>query len=142
MAVRRKKTETPALSPLDVLNVTGPKKARAPKAPKAAKGPKAAAAPKAAKAPSVLLEYPQAGEAVRPGHYAVRIAAKPEVSVELSVDGGPWQACREAVGYYWFDWTPSQAGEHTLVARAKNGGPRYATSEERTVLVVETPASN
>ena len=137
MAARRKKTETTALSPLDVLNVTGPKKARA---PKAAKAPKAA--PKAAKAPAVVLEYPQAGEAVRTGHYAVRIAAKPEALVELSVDGGPWQPCREAVGYFWFDWTPSEAGRHTLVARSKNGGPRASTSEERTVVVVETPSAD
>lgn len=135
MAVRKKKSEKPPLSPLDVLNVAGPKKARAPRAA----APKA---PKAAKSPAVLLDYPQAGEAVRPGHYAVRVAAKPEVAVEISVDGAPFQPCREAVGYYWFDWNPATPGEHTLVARAKNGGPRYAVSEERTVLVVETPSAN
>ena len=138
MAVRKKKSEKPPLSPLDVLNVTGPKKARAPRAA----APKALKTPKAAKSPAVLLDYPQAGEAVRPGHYAVRIAAKPEVAVEVSVDGAPWQPCRAAVGYYWFDWTPTAPGEHTLVARSKNGGPRYSVSEERTVLVVETPSAN
>ncbi|TPW21254.1 MAG: hypothetical protein FD126_871 [Elusimicrobia bacterium] len=138
MAVRKKKSEKPPLSPLDVLNVTGPKKAKAPKAVKAA-APRAAKTPKAL---AVLLEYPRAGEQVLPGHYAVRIAAKPEVTVEISVDGAPFQPCREAVGYYWFDWTPSALGTHTLVARAKNGGPRTATTEERTVLVVETPSAN
>ena len=138
MAVRKKKSEKPPLSPLDVLNVAGPKKTRAPRAA----APKALKTPKAAKSPAVLLDYPQAGEAVRPGHYAVRVAAKPEVRVEVSVDGAPFQPCREAVGYYWFDWTPATPGEHTLVARAKNGGPRYAVSEERTVLVVETPSDN
>lgn len=132
MAGRRTKSANPPLSPLDVLNVTGPKKTKA---------PKAKAAPKPAKAPAVMLEYPQTGETVRPGHYAVRIAAKPEVCVEVSVDGGPWQPCREAVGYYWYDWTPTEVGEHTLVARAKNGGPRFAKSEERSV-VVETPSAN
>lgn len=138
MAVRRPKSKNP-LSPLDVLNVSGPKKE---KAPKAATAPKAAKEPKAPKTPVVTLDYPTPGERVRPGHYAVRVAAKPEVAVEVSVDGGPWQPCREAVGYYWFDWTPSEAGEHTLVARAKNGGPRYAKTEERSVVVVETPSSN
>lgn len=137
MAVRRPKPKNP-LSPLEVLNVSGPKKE---KAPKAAKPPKAAKAPKAPKAPAVTLDYPLPGEQVRPGHYAVRVAAKPEVSVEVSVDGGPWQPCREAVGFYWFDWTPSEAGPHTLVARAKNGSPRFAKSEERAVVVVE-PSSN
>lgn len=138
MAVRKKKSEKPPLSPLDVLNVAGPKKATRSTSLRAT-APKAAKTPKA---PAVLLEYPQAGERVLPGHYAVRVAAKPEVAVEVSVDGGPWQPCREAVGYYWFDWTPSEAGEHTLVARAKNGGPRYAKTEERSVVVVETPSSN
>lgn len=127
MAVRRKKSEKPQLSPLDVLSVSGPKKAR--KAP----------APKAAKAPAVLLDYPQAGETVRPGHYAVRVAAKPELAVEVAVDGGDWLPCREAVGYYWFDWAPTP-GSHTLVARAKNGGPRWTKSAERAVLVVEENA--
>ena len=138
MAVRKKKSEKPPLSPLDVLNVAGPKKAKAPKAAK----PASAQSPKAPKAPAVLLDYPRAGETVLPGHYAVRVAAKPEVTVEVSVDGAPWQPCREAVGFYWFDWTPATPGEHTLVARAKNGGPRYSVSEERTVLVVETPSDN
>ena len=146
MPVRKKKSEKPPLSPLDVLNVTGPKKTRAPRAaaPKALKAPKAPTRSTSLRAtsPAVLLEYPQAGEAVRTGHYAVRIAAKPEVSVEVSVDGAAWQPCREAVGYYWFDWVPAAPGEHTLVARAKNGSPRVAVSEERTVLVVETPSAN
>lgn len=130
----RKKSEKPALSPLDVLNVAGPKKA---KAPKAVKKPA-----KSAKAPAVNLDYPQAGEQVLLGHYAVRVAAKPDVTVEVAVDGGPWQPCREAVGYFWFDWSPAAPGEHTLVARAKNGGPRFVKSEEISVVVVETPAAN
>jgi len=134
MAAPRKKPVKSPLSPLDVLNVTGPKRAKTAAPAKT----KAAAKPKA---PSVLLDYPQSGERVLPGHYAVRVAAKPEVSVEVSVDGGPWQACREAVGYYWFDWSPAAPGAHTLVARAKNGGPRFSKSEERAV-VVETPSAN
>lgn len=127
MAVRRKKSEKPRLSPLEVLNVSGPKKAK--KAPAAKAGP------------AVLLDYPQAGETVRPGHYAVRVAAKPELTVEVCVDGGPWQACRESVGYYWYDWAPTP-GSHTVVARAKNGGPRWTKSDERSIVVVETPSSN
>ena len=140
MAAPRKKSEKPQLSPLDVLNVSGPKKAKAAKAPKALKAAKAPkASPKAAPTPAVQLDYPQPGEAVAPGHYAVRVAAAPEVVVEVAVDGGPWQPCREAVGYYWFDWTPT-LGDHTLVARAKNGGPRWGRSDERAVFVRENPA--
>lgn len=138
MAVRKKKSEKPPLSPLDVLNVAGPKKATRSTSLRAG----ARKAAKAPKSPAVLLDYPRAGEQVLPGHYAVRVAAKPEFTVEVSVDGATFQPCREAVGYFWFDWAPSAPGTHTLVARAKNGGPRSSKSEERTVLVVETPTAD
>ncbi|MBI3297354.1 MAG: hypothetical protein HYZ75_04260 [Elusimicrobia bacterium] len=129
MAVRKRKTEKTQLSPVEVLAVTG------------AKPKKARKAPKAAKAPAVLLDYPQEGEAVLPGSYTIRVAAGCEHKVELSIDGGPWTECRQSVGYYWYDWNPSAPGEHRLVARAKNGGPRFMTSEERVCLVLP-PSAN
>lgn len=136
MAVRRsRKSEKSPLSPEAVLagSSLAPKPAREPKAPKAVKAPKA----KTAKAPAVLLDYPQAGESVQPGHYAIRVAAKDGATVEVSIDGSAWVPCRSAVGYFWFDWEPSLPGTHTILARAKNGGPRFALSEERKVVVLE-----
>lgn len=131
MAVRRtKKTEKSPLSPEAVLAGS----ALAP-APKPVKEPKAAKAPKAVKAPAVLLDYPQQGETVRAGHYAIRIAAKDGLKVEVSIDGGVWTECRNAAGYYWYDWTPAAPGQHQIVARATNGGPRPKLSEERVVVV-------
>lgn len=148
MAPRRKSEKNP-LSPEAVLASLSPDpvvekpkkagKARTAKAPKAVKA-KAAKAEKAA-APAVLLDYPQEGEQVLPGHYSVRVAAAPERQVEVSIDGGAWRPCREAVGYYWYDWEPSELGEHRIVARATNGSPRPKTSEERHVVVVP-PSSN
>lgn len=134
MAVHRsKKTEKSPLSPEAVLAGS----ALAP-APKPVKEPKAAKAPKAArpgKAPAVLLDYPQQGETVRAGHYAIRVAAKDGLKVEVSIDGGVWTECRNAAGYYWYDWTPAAPGQHQIVARAVNGGPRPRLSEERVVVV-------
>lgn len=138
MAVRRSKTEKNPLSPAAVLAVAPLKPA-----PKAARKPRAAAkTAKTPKAPAVILDFPVQEEKIVPGHYAIRVAANPEMKVEVSIDGGEWSECRPAVGYYWYDWTPSAAGEHRIVARAKNGGPRFAKTEERVCLVVETPAVN
>ena len=125
MAVRRtRKTEKAPLSPVEVLAVSGAKPKRA---VKAAKAPKA---------PAVGLDYPREGETVSPGSYAIRIAAACDHKVEVSIDGGPWAECRQSVGYFWYDWEPSEAGEHRIVARAKNGGPRVKTSQERLCVVV------
>ncbi|MBI5597715.1 MAG: hypothetical protein HY928_16635 [Elusimicrobia bacterium] len=136
MAVRRSKTEKNPLSPAAVLAVA-PLKA----APKATAKPRAAS-PKTPKAAAVVLDFPAREEKVAPGHYAIRVAANSDLSVEVSIDGGEWLACRPAVGYYWFDWAPTQAGEHRIVARAKNGGPRFSKTDERVCLVVDTPAAN
>lgn len=129
MAVRRtRKTEKIQLSPVEVLAVSGPK---AKKAPRTAKPPKA---------PAVILDYPREGETVSPGAYAIRVAAACDHKVEVSIDGGPWAECRQSVGYFWYDWAPSAPGEHRIVARAKNGSPRFKTSPERLCVVV--PSAN
>lgn len=137
MAGRKPAQKTAGLTPKNILAATAPKPAvetleKAPKAPKAEK---------ATKAPEILLDYPRNGETVAPGHYAIRISAKPEHAVEVSIDGGEWLSCRESVGFYWYDWTPAGTGEVKIVARAKNGGPRAKRSEERRV-VVEPQSSN
>ncbi|MBI2362566.1 MAG: hypothetical protein HYV15_04205 [Elusimicrobia bacterium] len=137
MAVRRSKSEKNPLSPAAVLAVAPLKPA-----PKARKPRAAAASPKAPKAAAVVLDFPAPEEQVAPGHYAIRVAANTEMKVEVSIDGGEWQECRPAVGYFWYDWAPAASGEHRIVARAKNGGPRFAKTEERVCLVVDKPAAN
>lgn len=128
MAGRKPARKTDGLTPKNILAATAPK-------PAVAALEKTPKAPKAAKAPEVSLDYPLPGETVAPGHYAIRVSAKPERKVEVSIDGGEWLPCREAVGFYWYDWAPAGAGEVTIVARAKNGGPRAKRSEERVVVV-------
>ncbi len=131
MAGRKPAQKTNGLTPKNILAAAAPKSL----VETLEKAPKAAKAAKAPKTPEVLLDYPQAGETVAPGHYAIRVSAKPERAVEVSIDGGDWLPCREAAGFYWYDWTPSASGEARIVARAKNGGPRAKRSEERRVVV-------
>ncbi len=111
-----------------------PKKTKAEKAPKAAAAPKAPAkrAPrrKAAPALAVFIDYPREGEIVSAGHYTVRIGTVPAAAtVELSIDGGVWTPCREAAGYWWFDWSGIGAGPHHLQVRAQGEAPVPVTSE-------------
>lgn len=67
----------------------------------------------------VVLEYPTEGETVAGDSYTYRISA-PEGTriIELSINKGPWQVCRHAAGYWWFDWTGFRAGEYQARARA------------------------
>lgn len=82
----------------------------------------------------VSIDYPQLNETVRVGHYAVRISGPAHAKVEVSINGGTWQTCRQADGYYWFDWWPNDAGEFRLAARI-NGQIEVPTAERRSKVV-------
>lgn len=101
-----------------------------PAAPK--KTPKAAAPKKAAL--SVSIDYPKEGEAVRSGHYSIRLTADGASSAQVRFEGGDWVDCREAVGHFWLDWMCG-AGKVRLEARARSGKGRWAASPARAVVV-------
>lgn len=103
-----------------------------PAAPK--KTPKAAAPKKAAL--SVAIDYPQEGEAVRAGHYSIRVTADGASSAQVRVDGGDWADCREAVGHFWLDWMCG-TGESRLEARARSGKGRWTAAPARSVAVAD-----
>lgn len=84
------------------------------------------------------IDYPQEGEMVYPGHYAVRIGAPGAEAVELSINEGPWLECRKSVGYFWHDWDAGHFGGCSLIARAKVRD-KWARSASR-VCVVASPA--
>ncbi|MBI3291600.1 MAG: hypothetical protein HYZ73_02155 [Elusimicrobia bacterium] len=67
--------------------------------------------------PFVVLDYPREREVIRHPFYSVRVGAEGGHNVEVSVDGGTWQRCRHAVGFWWFDWPHVTPGVHTIVAR-------------------------
>ena len=102
---------------------------------KSASPRRTAKAPAAKKAPlSVSIDYPQEGEAVRSGHYSIRLTAAGASAAQVRFGGGDWRDCREAVGHYWLDWAP-RAGEARLEARARSGKGRWAASSARVVVV-------
>lgn len=94
-------------------------------------------AAKAAGERGVVLDYPEEGEVVSSMEYAFRISA-PEAAagVEVSINSGPWQACRPASGYWWFDWSGYGSGGYKAVARIRPRNGKDAAAESRNFLVV------
>ena len=91
--------------------------------------------PKAAKKklpkdkPHIVIDFPEDGELIlEPRHYAVRMGASLG-PVEISIDAAGWQTCREAGGYFWFDWSQIPSGSHSLLARAKTGEGKFVKSK-------------
>lgn len=75
------------------------------------------------------IDYPVAGETIVSSHYTFRLSA-PETaqSVDVSIDQGPWLACRKAEGFWWCDWSGFGDGAHELIARMPGKNGRYSMS--------------
>jgi transaldolase/glucose-6-phosphate isomerase len=84
----------------------------------------------------VVVDYPKNLETIAARHYSVRIGASDCTGVEISVNDQPWQACRHAVGYWWFDWNHFQPGTHQLVARMHMRNGEYLISKRRRCKVI------
>ncbi|PCI31999.1 MAG: hypothetical protein COB53_12760 [Elusimicrobia bacterium] len=90
------------------------------------------------KAGEVHIDFPREDDVLpTSGHYAVRIGGNTNTntSVEVSFDNKKWFQCRQAAGYYWFDWYPTKIAGVTLVARCKNGGRAAKRSAPRKVRI-------
>lgn len=86
--------------------------------------------------PTFVLDYPTKGEVVTSKQYTLRFGASEETrAIEVSIDGGPWQQCRESAGYFWFDWSNYLSGRHEIAARAMLADGSYDDSVERRVRV-------
>ncbi|HXT01231.1 MAG TPA: hypothetical protein VN915_11185 [Elusimicrobiota bacterium] len=82
--------------------------------------------------PKLEVEYPAADEVVSSGHYTFRVAATETlVEAEISIDRGPWQPCRHACGFWWYDWTGYGAGPHQVAARGMTRDGRALNSTFR-----------
>jgi transaldolase/glucose-6-phosphate isomerase len=84
----------------------------------------------------VVVDHPKNLENITSRHYSVRIGASDCTGVDISVNDQPWQPCRHAVGYWWFDWNNFQPGTHQLVARMHMRGGEYLISKRRRCKVV------
>ncbi len=84
----------------------------------------------------VAIDYPREGDTVLAGHYAIRLSGMPDCTVQLSINGKDWQACRFAAGYFWYDWWPAKPGKTTMEARTQKGKGQPKSAPTRSCTVV------
>ncbi len=85
------------------------------------------------------IEYPQQGETIVSPSYTFRVGAPAGAEgVDVSIDQGPWLACRNAAGYWWFDWSAIEDGEHEIIARTRGPKGRWLMSTPHEFMVATT----
>ena len=85
------------------------------------------------------IEYPQQDETIVSPQYTLRVAAPASVeALDVSIDQGPWLACRKDVGYWWYDWSGFSDGEHEIIARVRGQNGRWRMSAPRELFVATT----
>ena len=81
---------------------------------------------------NVCIDYPQNNETVYCGHYCFRLGSrKPCTSMQVSINGGEWQNCRQANGYWWYDWWTFNTGNFYLEAKAYVEGKEEKTAKRK-----------
>ena len=82
------------------------------------------------------VDFPAQNEAIVSAQYTFRVSA-PEAaeSVDVSINQGPWLACRKAEGFWWYDWSGYDNGEHELIARTPGKNGRFLMSTPVEFLV-------
>ena len=89
----------------------------------------------------VVLDHPQQGEKITAPHYTFRIGTSGDIErVEISLNKGPWQSCRNAVGYWWYDWADYAAGRYQVVVKAQSKDEQIFTSAPSKFQVVGNKA--
>ena len=65
------------------------------------------------------IDYPKQHERISSGVYTFRVSASigEGERVLVSVDDAPFQPCRPAEGFWWFDWDGYRSHHHRLVAK-------------------------
>jgi hypothetical protein len=82
--------------------------------------------------PYIWIDHPTQGEKLSAPTYVIRLGVGGADTVEISIDKSPWQPCRLASGYWWFDWSAIKSGKHTLVARMRTTDGRWFKTPPRT----------
>ena len=85
------------------------------------------------------IEFPQRGETIISPKYAFRVGVAGAADrVDLSIDHGRWLPCRNAAGYWWYEWSGYDDGRHTVKARARGRDGRWLVSLPHDFLVAAT----
>ena len=80
----------------------------------------------------VSVTHPRKKETISHPSYTIQVAVdEPAAGVEILIDEGDWQPCREALGLWWYDWSGYRASEHKAVARLRRPDGTITLSEPR-----------
>ncbi len=80
----------------------------------------------------ICIDYPQNNETVYCGHYCFRLGSrKPCSAMQVSINGGEWQNCRQANGYWWYDWWNFNTGNFYIEAKAYVDGKEEQTAKRK-----------
>lgn len=83
-----------------------------------------------------ILDYPMQEEKISSRQYTLRVGAPSQAqAVEVSIDQGDWQSCRPASGYWWFDWSGYEGGEHEIIARLRTPEGKFVLGEPHEFIV-------
>lgn len=88
---------------------------------------------------TVAIDYPQQTEVIISKHYSFRISASEGVkNVAISIDGSEPMDCRQAAGYYWYDWCGIEPGKHDVFVVAEFEDGTLVKTKVRRVAAQET----
>lgn len=87
---------------------------------------------------SVSIDYPVADEVIPCGYYTFRLGTISNVGwVQISINGGEWQHCRQTSGYWWFDWYVVQPGDFYVEAKVLLENGAEEKTDKRRFKVVQ-----
>ena len=88
-------------------------------------------------AKDLYIDYPTSNEKVYCGHYCFRLGSPSNISwLKISINGGPWQDCRNANGYWWFDWWNFSTGNFYAEAYGCVNGKEVKTAKRKFKVVI------
>ena len=80
----------------------------------------------------IAIDFPKNNEEILfDAGYAIRISATECEAVEISINDGEWQPCRNASGYWGFDWNITEPGRYIIYARMRCSDGKEIISKRR-----------
>lgn len=88
-------------------------------------------------AKDLYIDYPNNNEKIYCGHYCFRLGSPSNISwLKISINGGAWQDCRFANGYWWFDWWNFTTGNFYAEAYGCVNGKEVKTAKRKFKVVI------
>lgn len=84
----------------------------------------------------LAVDFPRQGERIASREYTLRVSAPEDIKrMDVSIDQGDWLPCRKSAGYWWYDWSGYDSGEHEILARIETSDGKFVSCEPHEFLV-------